>query len=356
MGHQVHVIAEYTLEKTVREGQVVDLGFCSYQILNCENNLVNRLLINKKRYNGVKEYLDRVQVDYIIINSFPFDYKKMKQLMQRKRVPYMIEVCEWLDASSFRLGKMDIRYMLNQIALKKRYIKENKILAISWYLQRYFTSHKVQCLRIPTILDLEEHKCNLGIKSDKFKIMYAGNPGKNKELLGEILKAIALLKQEDSHFGEKFCFDIYGINKEQVLLNIQGDSDLLSSVQDCIQIKGVIDQKLINAIYQEHNFSIFMRPHRRSSNAGFPTKLAESLAAGTPVLANKTGDIPYYIGSGKNGFVVENEANELKKLFHHLVSMEKEEYCEMRRAARETAEKSFDYKVYERKMEKFINE
>ena len=67
-------------------------------------------------------------------------------------------------------------------------------------------------------------------------------------------------------------------------------------------------------IYQEHHFSIFMRSHRRSSDAGFPTKLAESLAAETPVLADKTGDIPYYIENGKNGFVVENEANELKKM------------------------------------------
>ena len=103
-------------------------------------------------------------------------------------------------------------------------------------------------------------------------------------------------------------------------------------------------------IYQEHHFSIFMRSHRRSSDAGFPTKLAESLAAETPVLADKTGDIPYYIENGKNGFVVENEANELKKMLYHLVSMDNEAYGEMRKAARKTAEKNFDYKVYEKQI------
>lgn len=352
MGHKVHIITDYTID--AEEDERVELGFCSYQALYRGGSIRNTLNIEKKRLATVRQYLEREKTDYIITNSFPNDYVKMKRLMDEKGVPYIIEVCEWFDPTAYKLGRWDIRYFRNQKALKNRYLKEKKIIAISRYLQDYFTSHQVPCIRVPAILDLEEHKYSAAPGNDKVRIMYAGNPGKTKELLGEIFQAIASLKREDERFGDKFCFDLYGVNEKQVLLNLEKDRGLLEYVRDCIQIQGKVSQESINEVYRQHDFSIFMRPHRRSSDAGFPTKLAESLAAGTPVIANATGDIDCYIQSGSNGFVVENDREILKKLLRELVSMKEKTYQDMRQKARETAENSFDYKIYKREMDEFL--
>ena len=355
MGHSVHVITDYTLEPGEQVGQIIDIGFCSYQAC-AVMRIRDRLEINKKRYSCVKKYLDTVSVDYIITNNFPFDYKKMKELVERKKIPYAIELCEWFDASNYKFGKCDIRYRINDKTLRTKYVRESKIIAISRYLQNYYLEHGVNCIRIPTILDMNEYRFSENFESDKLKIMYAGNPGKSKELLREIFRAIQAIKQEDDQFSKKFSFDLYGVNEAQVLFNIENDIELLKSIQDCIHIKGKVKQETMNDVYLEHNFSIFMRPHRRSSEAGFPTKLAESLAAGTPVLANSTGDISCYINNGRNGFLIENESTALKEMFSYLLTMSKAEYQEMRKNARETAEQSFDYRIYEEEVGKFIHE
>lgn len=356
MGHTVHIITDYTLDEEAKDGKVIDMEFCTYQALFRDFGIKSRMQINKKRYECVKKYLDTTGADYIITSSFPFDYKKMKNLMQDRKIPYALELCEWYDPSIYKFGKADIRYWINQKTLGKKYVKENKIIAISRYLQNYYEKCGVSCIRIPTILDLEELGYREDTSNEKIKIMYAGNPGKSKELLKQIFEAIADLKQEDEHLCEKLCFDIYGVNEEQVVYNIENDRTLLESVRDCIQIQGKVKQEIMNSVYQEHDYSIFMRPHRRSSEAGFPTKLAESLAAGTPVLVNQTGDISCYIENGENGYLVENDREEIKKLFRELISMEKSRYTKMRKNARKTAECSFDYRVYEKEMDKFINE
>ena len=41
--------------------------------------------------------------------------------------------------------------------------------------------------------------------------------------------------------------------------------------------------------------------------AGFPTKIAESITLGTPVITSNTSDISKYISDGKDGFILDIE-------------------------------------------------
>ena len=41
------------------------------------------------------------------------------------------------------------------------------------------------------------------------------------------------------------------------------------------------------------------------SNAGFPSKVSESLSLFVPVITNDTGDLKKYIINGKNGFIID---------------------------------------------------
>ena len=78
------------------------------------------------------------------------------------------------------------------------------------------------------------------------------------------------------------------------------------------------------------------------TTAGFPTKLSESIACGTPVITNDTSDIKNYIRNGKNGFLLELESfdvlcNQLKEICSMSgASLEKmKSYCRQ--------DNSFDY-------------
>lgn len=108
--------------------------------------------------------------------------------------------------------------------------------------------------------------------------------------------------------------------------------------------------------YRKRTFLSFSEKTCRSSNAGFPTKLAESMAVGTPVITNATGSIAKYLTNAKNGFLIETTAaDELLGVFHTILALKEADYRNMRLESRKMAEKSFDYRRYIEQLSKFFS-
>jgi len=142
-------------------------------------------------------------------------------------------------------------------------------------------------------------------------------------------------------------YRIYGSSRDIVLKNIDGDDALLHALGEQVKIMGTIPQAEVNKAYQQADFSIFMRDRKCSTSAGFPTKLAESMAAGTPVIANDTGDIGLYLKDGYNGFLInDNSIEEIESTLRKVISLSSKQKKNMRENARKTAEASFDYRSY----------
>ena len=153
---------------------------------------------------------------------------------------------------------------------------------------------------------------------------------------------------EDETYRKKFEFHIYGPSREKVIENIGGNFEKLIQAGDSVVIHGYVPQQNMEKIQREADYMLFIRPHRRSSDAGFPTKLGESMSVGTPVISNNTGDISMYLRNGENGFIM-NSGNEtdVRTVLEKIQNLPKQKYYEMRIRAREMAEKSFDYRVYQ---------
>ena len=118
-------------------------------------------------------------------------------------------------------------------------------------------------------------------------------------------------------------------------------------VKDNVFIHGKVPQEKIGEILRNADYQMFIRPLRRSSNAGFPTKLAESMAVGTPVITNLTGDIGLYLEDGANGFLANGvSSSSIKDVFEKILRTDDKKYSEMRKEARRTAEKCFDFRCY----------
>jgi len=90
-----------------------------------------------------------------------------------------------------------------------------------------------------------------------------------------------------------------------------------------------------------------LRPNQRFAQAGFPTKLVESLAAGVPAIVNSTGDIAQFVSDGEEGILLPDQsASSLALGIKRILAMPRERWLEMSSAAKKRAVRSFHYQGF----------
>ena len=219
-------------------------------------------------------------------------------------------------------------------------------ISISRLLNEHNKSFGKKSVRIPTIMDVQNMDYSTEVNNDKINIIYTGNTGRSKEFLKPVFSTFSKYK----YLAERIEFNIYGPDRSAVIANI-GDKDLVDENNECIHIHGKVPQNSIPIVMQNADFLLFIRPNRRSSNAGFPTKFGESMTAGTPVITNNTGDINLYLKNSQNGFLLKDSTEgAVKEVFDQIIKLSDEERMILRINARKTAEESFDYRIYEKEI------
>ena len=345
-GYDVHVIAP------LNEGNFENLRY-TYENINIQNNYLTLLGIGTAIpfEKTIKNYLKKNKVDLIFSCNIPYVIPKILKIAHENKIPYIIEQCEWFDSSTFKFGKYNPYYRECIKLIKHKNKNVDGIISISRLFEKHYLSQGIKVIRIPTILNLKnilprykKEKLNQEI----INIVFAGSLGKGKENILPMFKAVEFI----NNLGEKIHLHIYGPNKDEIIKNYGSNINLSKNY---IHIYGRIPQKEVEEKIKQADFSFIIRPNRRSSDAGFPTKLAESMAVGTPVIANETGDIGLYIKNKVNGFLIkENLDEKLIENLQYIIKMSKEDLENMRIKARKTAEKSFDFRNYKEKMQKFL--
>ncbi len=351
MNYDVHVIATNSMAY-VQVGIIQNMTFCTYQIISTNLKTSKDTFFKNKDYLcTIRQYLKSNDVDYILTHGDSLHYGDIKVLKNEFNVKLILEQCEWFDISSYKLGILDIRYHKFNKMIRSDFA--DGIIAISTFLYNHFTNMGVKSVRIPTILDVENIQYRSEYNSGKVNLIYTGNCGKSKEFLIPVIEALS----QNQFLRNNIIFNIYGPSKNVVLANIGNDYELLEKAGDSVRIHGYVPQDQIENKIRQADYQIFIRPCRRSSDAGFPTKLGESLAVGTPVIANKTGDISLYIKDGENGYLLNNTSvNCVEKVLSDIVNMQTDGYIHMRKAARLTAERYFDYRVYRSRIKQLFED
>lgn len=350
-GYTVRIIADCTKEKI--EGKGLFDGF-EYYVAG-DNSKGGRYFYNKR--NSLKileELIDGGDVQAVLISGGTYDrFDSVRDICTRKGIPLILEICEWYDIASFKLGKLDFRYNRFNTCINKSFFHADAFIVISRLLEEHFKESGKPIIRIPTVIDSNEFAYSEETGNKKIKLIHAGTAvGKqHKELFRDIMLAL-------SEYGDNspFEYTIFGSDRQTVLENIGNDSRLLDSLYDTVKIAGKVPQKEMLQRYCEADFSIFVRPDRRSSHAGFPTKLAESMAAGTPVIANNTGDIGLYLQDGINGFLLKDGTQQSVKEVLDRIVEHREEFSAMRKNARQTVQKHFNYTEYKGILVSFLEE
>lgn len=341
LGYKVHVITGKYENKEATYDACIEKDFYSYEVVKSNRSYrTQSYLGNENLATRVDEYLNSNDVDFVFSTSLNANFKKVFNIVKKHNKKIILEQCEWFDSSSYTFKSLDPRYKTFEDNISNNFKKVDGVIAISRLLYDYYRKLNVNVIRIPSILDVSNIPFNTSTNNSKIKLVYTGNSSKSKELLKPILQALA---SEDKYLNS-FTFDIYGLNENQLLSNIDNDNALYKKVNDVIKAHGFVSQDKIQEILLNSNYQIFIRPNRKSSNAGFPTKLAESMSVGTPVITNDTGDISLYLKDELNGYICESiDSESIKKVFDKILN---NNYESLRKESRKTAESLFDYKNY----------
>ena len=314
--------------------------FASEKALSIEESI-------KNQKNLIVGLLKNHDIDLIITNAY---YSKVLNLLKiRKNYCFklIVENCEWYDKTNYKLHCLNLRFIQNEIMMRFLFKKVDGFISISRLLNNHNLAFGKPSVRIPTILDVSSTEFDYHRVEGKLNLVYAGNPGISKELLYPIIEAI----HQEKSLSNIIIFHIYGPSYNQCLSNKGMTKELLDL--DFVKIHGHIEQDNIGSVFKQADYLIFIRPNRKSSNSGFPTKLAESMACGTPAITNRTGDIPMYV-DGNNGVLLDDNSVSAVRKALLKACYNNENYCDMRNNARQTSMMYFDYKSYKKDFYNFI--
>jgi glycosyltransferase involved in cell wall biosynthesis len=111
------------------------------------------------------------------------------------------------------------------------------------------------------------------------------------------------------HGVENFKLRFIGFTKKELLEMLEDHlrdayEKKIKAVETKIEFLGPMSNVQTQKLIYDSDFTILLRDSKTSTNAGFPTKVSESVALGVPVITNVTSDIGSYIDDGENGFLV----------------------------------------------------
>jgi len=280
---------------------------------------------------------------------------RLKRWCKLRQIPLICDVVEWYDPKQLFLGRSGPFYWGSEFRMRYIQKKVDGLITISKYLMDYYSAHKKIAIRIPILVDVNNiyglRKQLSSYTNDKcLQMVYAGVPGR-KDLLGNILRGILKLRQK----GYAVTIKLVGVTRENVLQCLNGDENTFTSLGDGLILYPRIPRSEIPFVLAEADFVPLLRPDKRYAHAGFPTKIVESLTAGTPVIANLTSDLGEYLYEGINAFIVRDSTIDAFVDAVERAMKNREKWSEMRNAAKKTAE-HFDYETYAINLNIFLEE
>lgn len=300
-------------------------------------------LLERRLKEILEEYEDSLCA--VLISNVYFDFSKTLLSYSKKyNVPIVVNSVEWYDRNNelFNGPYGIIRYIQNRVALKYIHKKMNNVIAISTFLGDYYKNKGCNVCVIPTLVNMDEYSGLIRSCGDKIRIAYAGSPAKKDYICNAIRGLSQLSKEEQS----RIVFHFYGATEDD--FRSQGVlKHEIEAVRDSLVLHGRIPYKEVKKCIAQADYTMLLRPNSRYANAGFPTKVGESMACGTPVITNLTSDLSKYVIPGETGIVCENESPEaFAKALKIALELPKSTRIQMSKNSLITAMNYFDYRNY----------
>lgn len=302
-----------------------------------------------KAYGEIKKNISKYDL-IIVYNTAGWFTYKLQEVCKKHGVKLALDSTEWYSHQDYYWGYCNPFYWLYELSERFVQIKVKNILPISRYLSEHYKESPNKLI-LPPLVDLNEEKWKRAIPLvESFSgktLIYAGNAGNRKDRIDIVLDALESLLDR----GVMLRIFILGGGKIHYRNNIQR-----KKLQDAVYVVGRVPQTDVPSYYKLADFSILIRDVNRKSNAGFSTKLAESIAAGVPPIINITSNITDYLSDRHNAILLRSpDKDELVERLLEVCSMTNRQVEGMNLAVSETASRSFHYKSYMSAMRIFLD-
>lgn len=297
----------------------------------------------KKRF----EHIDAM----LIVGDNPILFKKAEQLAKKYKCCIIHDSVEWYSPEEYRTGKLSIEYLMKEFTNRVAVKKPIKVIAISEYLEDYFSSKGLKTIRIPVIMDSNGKNPVIQKKNKKATFVYAGAPGK-KDYIDIMLKGFARLSDSDKRNIE---LHIFGITEQQLITVCGVDNNTIAELGECLCVHGRVSHDEATEWVKNADVTILLRDEKlRYAQAGFPTKVVESMMYGTPVICNLSSDLGKYLKNTDNAYIASAcDSNSFCSAIRAFLNTDKTQRVEINKNARVTAEKYFDSKEYRQALASF---
>jgi glycosyltransferase involved in cell wall biosynthesis len=255
----------------------------------------------------------------IAYNMHAIPLAKLLHYCKKRNVKVVADATEWYE-NKFSLNPVKLIKCIDTFVVM-RYLqkKVDAMIAISSYLEKYYSKHVGKIVVVPPLADLNEciwHVSDIE-KEECVEFVYSGSPGpgKDKDKLGEIIEAFGALDEKS-----EYLFTIIGLTYDQFVKIFPECQKTLLRIKDHICFKGrVSHQESIKALYKA-DYCIFIRNRSRKNMAGFPTKFVECCTSGINIIANEVSDIARYFPKDGNSYLMKNASIEnLKKIIEQKI-------------------------------------
>lgn len=285
---------------------------------------------------SIKKWDVKAIICYNSPSSSPFMGKVIKYC-HKNEIKYITDVADWLIVDSNK----PIYRILRQfdITLKNAYYsnKSDGVIAISTWLAGYYKKRVKNVIIVPPLqVNIRESVTKGNLVP---KVVYAGVPFRrnaimrNPHKMKDRFDIACELLNDSKNRGAFFEFHVYGFTKDEMLYSLPRLKNVINNLSNNIVFHGMVPMEEVQNAVRNADYTILIRESNRMSNAGFPTKVSESISCGTPVITTKTSDIDKYADE-KNGvfFLRIDDINDSQiKLFDLLTKSKEKRYIQKMR-------------------------
>jgi len=262
----------------------------------------------KNDSGSVRAAIERVGVEKIrALIAYNYPARPLAQLIRyasKRSFSTVAECSEWYSWEGNSLRQNLRKQLETQWRIRVLARRTGNVICVSEWGRSLYAG--LNTVLLPFVIDETEPKWAVAAwprAEDRRRFVYAGNPGKGliKDYLHVALAALADFARK----GADFDFQVAGISKADVLAAFPRLAGDIKALGDRITFHGRLPHAQTLGLIKSADFSFFVRPDNRMSHFGFPTKLAEAFACGTPTITNPTSDIARYVRDGDTGILLD---------------------------------------------------
>ena len=240
------------------------------------------------------EYIEKMleihgDIILVILYNMPFSaLKAAKKACKKKNIKVAYDCTEWSDVTDGNAVKRFVKAHDEKLVRNKLANVADGLIVISNMMERQYSNCK-NMIKLPPLVDIEDaiwHQTPE--KHEGFEFCFAGMLDGQKDSLDVIVKAfekvcdkqtkLRIIGVENDEFKSVYPEAIKALNKCEknvIFMGMQSHFDTIRYVLGC-------------------DCYIFIRPADLRNNAGFPTKFAEAVTCGVPVIASEVSDVTTY--------------------------------------------------------------